>query len=95
MKHYFFVGIGGSGVSGLAHIARAHGNVVEGSDRTFDRQSNQELLRCLQAQGVKIYPQDGTGVSSLIDEVIISAAVEHDNPDVKKARELSMVETYR
>jgi UDP-N-acetylmuramate--alanine ligase len=95
MKHYFFIGIGGSGVSALAHIIRAEGNVVEGSDRAFDRQSNPELFRCLHAQGIRIHQQDGCGVSSAVDEVIISAAVEQDNPDVKKAQALSLPITFR
>ncbi len=32
-KHYFFCGIGGSGMLPLALILRGQGGVVEGSDR--------------------------------------------------------------
>lgn len=77
-------------MSGLAQISRAEGNVVSGSDRNFDHHRDQELFRCLRAQHITIYPQDGTGITPSIDEVIISNAIEHDNPDVKKARALSL-----
>ena len=36
-KHYFFCGIGGSGMLPLALILRGQGCVVEGSDRMLDQ----------------------------------------------------------
>ena len=77
-------------MSGLAQIIRAHGNFVSGSDRNCDQQRDHEIFTLLQSQGIKLFPQDGTGIGPGIDEVILSGAIEDDNPDLKKARELSL-----
>jgi UDP-N-acetylmuramate--alanine ligase len=42
-----------------------------------------------------LYPQDGSGISDEIDQVVVSAAVEEENPDLKKARLLSLPVTVR
>jgi UDP-N-acetylmuramate--alanine ligase len=94
-RHYFFVGIGGSGMSGLAQILAAQGNRVSGSDRTHDLGRDLETFACLQAQGIAIFPQDGSGVNAHVDEVVISGAIEPDNPDVRKAQASSVVITAR
>ena len=77
-------------MSGLAQIIRAQGDVVSGSDRKFDQQRDNAMFSFFQSQGIKIFPQDGTGISREIDEVIISGAIEGDNLDFKKARKLSL-----
>lgn len=89
-KHYFFIGIGGSGMSGLAQILRARGHSVAGSDRNYDAQKDRKLFSLLQSQGIGLFPQDGSGISVSVDEVIFSGAIEPDNPDLKKAEELSL-----
>jgi len=89
-KHYFFIGIGGSGMSGLAQIIRAQGNFVSGSDRNYDNQKDLEVFRRLQSQGIKLYPQNGSGITPHLDQVIVSNAIENDNPDLMKVRELSL-----
>ncbi|MBN2466835.1 MAG: UDP-N-acetylmuramate--alanine ligase [Deltaproteobacteria bacterium] len=95
VNHYFFVGIGGSGMSGLAQILKTQKNFVSGSDRIYDREENQEVFHSLQRQGIVLHPQDGSGVIPPLDEVIISAAIEDNNPDLRKARNLSLPVTYR
>lgn len=95
VREYFFVGIGGSGMSGLAHILAAQGNRVSGSDRTCDLGRDAETFACLRAQGIAVFPQDGSGVNAQVDEVIVSGAIEPDNPDVRKAQELSRIITAR
>jgi UDP-N-acetylmuramate--alanine ligase len=37
------------------------------------------------SQGIKLYPQDGTGIENTIDFTVTSSAVEEDNPDLKIA----------
>jgi UDP-N-acetylmuramate--alanine ligase len=86
-KHIFFIGIGGSGMSALAQLMRAQGNIVSGSDRNFDQQRDKELFTLLASREVKLFPQNGTGIVPELDEVVISGAIEDDNPDLKKARE--------
>ena len=94
-KRYFFVGIGGSGMSALAEFSRRQGAEVAGSDRNYDRAVDGALYRRLQDRGISLYAQDGSGIIEGIDEVIVSAAVENDNPDLKKARLLSLPVTLR
>jgi UDP-N-acetylmuramate--alanine ligase len=89
-KHYFFIGIGGSGMSGLAQIIRAQGNLVSGSDRNYDNQKDSELFCRLQSQDINVYPQNGSGITPHLDEVIVANAIENDNPDLMKVRELSL-----
>ena len=88
---YHFVGVGGSGMSALAFYHAAGGGRVSGSDRSFDRAfdggDNAELRAALAAAGIAILPQDGTGAASGCDAVVVSTAVEQDNPDLRVARE--------
>lgn len=81
---YHFVGIGGIGMSGLAQIIKAQGHLVSGSDRKNDNNITPEIFDKLRGQGIKLYPQDGSGISNLMDFVVISSAIEEDNPDLKK-----------
>ena len=55
-----FIGIGGIGMSGLAQMYAASGFRVSGSDRGADRQENKRIFEALTAQGIRIYPQDGS-----------------------------------
>jgi len=90
MKNIFFSGIGGSGMSALAQVFKAAGCVVSGSDRKLDRNQNKGLFAKLAAQGIKLLPQDGSGVHSGLDAVIVSSAVEPDTPDYRRAVELGI-----
>lgn len=82
-------------MSGLAHILAAQGNRVSGSDRLNDLGRDQEIFACLRSQGIAVFPQDGSGVGPHIDEVVVSGAIEPDNPDVRKAFEISCPITAR
>lgn len=85
-----FVGIGGSGMSPLAQYKLHQGDQVSGSDRSFDHNQNLTILRKLSALGVKIYPQDGSGVDQSVDRVIASNAVESNIPDMERANQLKI-----
>jgi UDP-N-acetylmuramate--alanine ligase len=87
---HFFCGIGGSGMSALAQALCHYGHRVHGSDRGRDRGQGDELYGMLEAQGVVLYPQDGSGVDEQVDEVIVSSAVEETIPDVRAARALGI-----
>ena len=82
-------------MSGLAEFSRRQGAEVSGSDRNYDRAVDHALYSRLQKSGISLYPQNGSGMGAGIDEVIVSAAVEDDNPDLKRARELSLPVTLR
>ena len=78
-----FIGIGGIGMSGLSAMYKAQGYEVSGSDRGADKPENQRILAPLKAQGIRIYPQDGSFFAAEeSDFVVYSSAIEADNPDI-------------
>lgn len=85
-KSYFFCGIGGSGMLPLATILRAQGHQVAGSDRSLDQGRLGGKFAFLQAQGIGLYPQDGSGVTSARQILVTSAAIEETVPDVVAAK---------
>ncbi len=89
-KSYFFCGIGGSGMNPLAVMLSMKGHVISGSDRGRDQGKTPEKFRSLETQGIKLFPQDGSGLKAGIDALVVSSAVEETIPDVKRARELGI-----
>jgi UDP-N-acetylmuramate--alanine ligase len=87
-KSYFFCGIGGSGMLPLACILRARGNEVAGSDRSLDQGRIGAKFDFLARQGIALFPQDGSGMSSAGQLLVTSAAVEENVPDVVAAKRL-------
>lgn len=85
-KAYFFCGVGGSGMLPLAMIVRAGGASVEGSDRARDQGRSPEKFAWLEAQGIRLHPQDGSGVTRPDQLVIATGAVEDTVPDIAAAR---------
>lgn len=83
---YFFVGIGGSGMLPLALILKGRGFTVEGSDRSLDQGRTRAKFDYLRAQGIRLFAQDGTGVTRSDQIVVASAAVEESVPDIAAAR---------
>lgn len=92
---YFFSGIGGSGMLPLALIMRARGHQVAGSDRALDQGQTGAKFAFLEQQGVRLFPQDGSGLTSASQVLVTSAAVEDTVPDVVKARALGCAELRR
>src|SRR5262245_10151290 len=92
---YFFCGIGGSGMTPLALIVQARGGRVEGSDRALDQGRNVERFDFLRARGVRLHPQDGSGISRSGQILVTSAAVEDAVPDVQAARRIGAAVTTR
>ncbi|TAL26065.1 MAG: hypothetical protein EPN94_03955 [Nitrospirae bacterium] len=86
----FFSGIGGSGVSAIASFMADKGHAISGSDRAFDKDPNHPVCRILKSGGVSITPQDGTGIDNSLDLTVFSTAVEHDQPEYKKAKSLKI-----
>ncbi len=82
IKHIHFVGIGGSGMSGIAEVLLNLGYVISGSDL-----ADSATLKRLAALGITTYV--GHAGSNLVDAdaVVTSTAVQQDNPEVIAARE--------
>jgi len=70
----------------LALIVQARGGRVDGSDRALDQGRNAARFDFLRACGVRLYPQDGSGVRQSNQILVTSAAVEDTVPDVEAAR---------
>ncbi|MDQ7787002.1 MAG: Mur ligase family protein [Thermodesulfovibrionales bacterium] len=85
MAKIFFSGIGGSGMSAIACFMADKGNVIVGSDRSFDRDPDNYLCKVLKEKGVTIVPQDGSGIDTSFDFAVFSTAVEDDQPEARKA----------
>ena len=85
---WFFCGIGGSGMLPLALILRGHGAEIAGSDRSRDQGRNAEKFAWLEAQGIWLFAQDGSGITSTDQTLVASAAVENTVPEVVRASEL-------
>lgn len=83
---YFFCGIGGSGMSPLAAIVKARGARVAGSDRSRDQGRTPDKFAAMEARGFALFPQDGSGLVSPEQVLVVSAAVEETVPDMQAAR---------
>lgn len=84
-RQYFLCGVGGSGMLPLALILRRKGMAVAGSDRALDQGRTAPKFDFLRAQGVALFPQDGSGLVSRDQVLVASAAVEDTVPDVMAA----------
>lgn len=94
-KSVFFVGIGGSGMSGIARLMNMQGHRISGSDREFDRGNQAEFFRDMLSSGIHLFRQDGSGIHSSLDMVVTSTAVEASIPDICSAREMGLPIRHR
>jgi UDP-N-acetylmuramate--alanine ligase len=85
---WFFCGIGGSGMLPLALILKGHGATIAGSDRSRDQGRTPEKFAWLESLGIRLFPQDGSGIASPEQVLVASAAVEDSVPEVVRAKEL-------
>ena len=82
VKHLHFVGIGGSGMNGIAEVLLNLGFQVSGSDL-----ADSAVTRRLRELGAKVYAGHAKEHLADADAVVISTAVKSDNPEVVAARE--------
>ncbi|CAM8666897.1 MurC UDP-N-acetylmuramate-alanine ligase [Comamonadaceae bacterium] len=85
VKHIHFVGIGGSGMSGIAEVLSNLGYEISGSDL-----ADNATTRRLAALGIKTYVGHAAGHVTGADAVVTSTAVQSDNPEVIRAREMKI-----
>ncbi len=81
VKHVHFVGIGGSGMSGIAEVLLNLGYRVSGSD-TAD---NAATRRLVELGATVVRGHDATNIAGA-DCIVTSTAVRGDNPEVTAAR---------
>ncbi len=94
-KKIHIVGVGGVGMSAIAQALLDTGEKVSGSDRLFDGGGSSSVLACLARQGVELFPQDGSGIDATTRRVVISSAIEADNPDLLRANTLDLEVEHR
>ncbi|GAA4108255.1 UDP-N-acetylmuramate--L-alanine ligase [Nocardioides fonticola] len=80
-----FVGIGGAGLSGIARIMLARGVPVSGSDGV-----DSSTLAALRALGATVHHGHAADHVGAADTVVVSTAVQEDNPEVVEARRLGL-----
>ena len=82
IKHIHFIGLGGSGMSGIAEVLHNLGYVISGSDL-----SDSATLQRLAGLGIKTFVGHAASNLADVDAVVTSTAVQADNPEVLAARE--------
>lgn len=84
-KRIHFIGIGGSGMSGLARIALHDGLAVSGSDS-----KDSSVLSALSTLGARVTTShDATNIAG-VDVVIFSTAISPGNPEFMEAKRLGI-----
>jgi len=81
VRHIHFVGIGGSGMSGIAEVLANLGYQVSGSDL-----AENAATRRLKDLGAKVALSHAAHNINGADAVVVSSAVRADNPEVMAAR---------
>ena len=81
-KNIYCIGIGGIGVSAIAHILKSRGCNVTGSDMGLG-----EVTEALENNGIKVNNEHKAENISGADLVIYSAAIAEENPELKAARD--------
>jgi UDP-N-acetylmuramate--alanine ligase len=84
-KKIHFVGIGGTGMSGIAEVLHNMGFIISGSDI-----SRKETTIRLENLGIKIYYEHNEKNVLDKDLVVYSSAISFDNPELLKAQELNI-----
>lgn len=80
MKHIFFVGIGGTGLSAIARLLKEKGYLVSGSDQQIS-----DSARDLISAGITVYEGHSADHLKGVDQVIRSSAISDSNPEVQAA----------
>ena len=80
IKNIHFVGIGGSGMSGIAEVMHNLKFNVQGSDH-----GKSEIIQRLKKIGIKIFSEHSEKNIKQIDVLVVSTAISNKNPEVKAA----------
>ena len=89
-KRVHFIGIGGSGMSGLARIAISHGIEVSGSDS-----SDSSVLEALRALGAKVFIGHRAENIQGADLIVFSNAIKPENSERQAGKSSGITEITR
>ncbi|MDD5108071.1 MAG: UDP-N-acetylmuramate--L-alanine ligase [Candidatus Omnitrophica bacterium] len=84
-EYYHFIGIGGIGMSGIAHLLLKSGFRVSGSDLKDNHITNE-----LKSLGAKIFIGHNAQNVGGQDLVVYSSAISEDNPELRQAKILGI-----
>lgn len=83
INHIFFVGIGGAGMGGIAEVLLNEGYQVSGSDIQSNNMTNR-----LEGLGATVYLGHASRNISDANVVVVSSAIDVENPEIIAANEL-------
>ena len=84
-SHIHFIGIGGSGMSGLAEVLFNLGYIVTGSDISIT-----SVTERLTSLGIDIQTKHKTSNLGTAEMVVVSTAIDEKNPEVVEAKKLML-----
>jgi len=85
-----FAGIMGSGMSAIAQYLAWSGHAITGSDRIAFMDEMKDCKEKLERCGCRMFPQDGSGITTATEALVISTAIEEDNADIAAAHKQSL-----
>ncbi|MCL1123598.1 UDP-N-acetylmuramate--L-alanine ligase [Shewanella surugensis] len=83
VKHIYFVGIGGAGMGGIAEVLVNEGYQLSGSDI-----ARNVVTTRLESLGVKIHIGHAASQVEGVDVVVVSTAIDAENPEIIAAKAL-------
>ena len=89
-KNVFFIGVAGTGMSAIAQYLAGIEKNVSGSDRYFKEGVENETKEKLTAAGIDCFLQNGEGITTETDLVVVSTAIEDTVAEVQKAKQLNI-----
>ena len=94
-NNFFFIGIGGAGMSAIAQYLSFIGKKVSGSDRIFNDNKQPKIKTLLENENITCYQQDGSGLNKNIDVVVVSTAIENKVREFSQAKLLGLEIIHR
>ena len=77
-------------MSAIAQYLQGIGKDVAGSDRYFIEGEDNETKTKLEAEGINCFLQNGEGITSATNLIVVSTAIEDTVPEVQKAKALNI-----
>lgn len=90
ITHAHFIGVAGSGMSGIARVMHEQGIRVSGSDRL-----DSEVVASLREAGIEVHLGHEASHLGNADCVVASGAVRVDNPELVEARSRGLIVLHR
>ncbi len=89
-KNVFFIGVAGVGMSAIAQYLAGIEKNVSGSDRYFAAGEYNETKERLEVEGIQCFLQNGDGITTDTELVVVSTAIEDTVFEVQKAKQLNI-----